>query len=124
MLDRLYSLDEKWLGMTDDARCWLGAVEASKFDAAAAAHEALVDSERLFLAAFRRRAETVADIAVNAAHDFMLLDRNADDEALNLARRALADIATTGAEVAGMDFSAIWAPRMHGRLRDALSGQI
>ena len=22
-LDRLYSLDEKWMGMTDDARCWL-----------------------------------------------------------------------------------------------------
>jgi hypothetical protein len=70
-LDRLYSLDEKWIGMPDDARCWLCNVDSSKFDVVAAAHAALLDSENLFLAVFRRRTETVADIAVLAIHAFM-----------------------------------------------------
>jgi hypothetical protein len=67
-LDRLRSLDERWLAMEDDARCWLGNVDASKFDVAAAAHGALMDSENLFLAVFRRRTETVADISIKAIH--------------------------------------------------------
>jgi hypothetical protein len=119
--DRLYSLDEKWIGMADDARCWLGSVDASKFDVAAAAHAALEDSERLFVAVLRRRTETVADVAVLAIHAFMLLDRGPDDQALGLARRALADIALTTSGLAGMDFSAVGAPGVLGRVRAALA---
>jgi hypothetical protein len=74
--------------MEADARCWLGNVDASKFDVAAAAHAVLMDSENLFLAVFRRRTETVADISIKAIHAFMLLDRGLDEEARDLARRA------------------------------------
>ena len=74
--------------MEADARCWLGNVDASKFDVAAAAHAVLMDSENLFLPVFRRRTETVADISIKAIHAFMLLDRGLDEEARDLARRA------------------------------------
>ena len=86
--DRLRSLDEKWL-VWRLTRCWLGNVDASKFDVAAAAHAVLMDSENLFLAVFRRRTETVADISIKAIHALMLLDRGLDEEARDLARRAL-----------------------------------
>jgi hypothetical protein len=109
--------------MEDNARCWLGNDDASKFDVASAAHAVLMDSENLFLAVFRRRTETVADISIKAIHAFMLLDRGLDEEALDLARRALADIAITAAKVAGMDFSAVGAPGVTGRLRSILSRQ-
>jgi hypothetical protein len=122
-LDRLHSLDEKWQAMTDDARCLLANVDASKFDVAAAAHDALMDSERLFLAVFRRRTETVADIFIKSIHAFMLLDRG-DDDARDLARRALADIALTAAKVAGMDFASAGSPGMAGRMRDTLTGPV
>ena len=46
-----------------------------------------MDSENLFLAVFRRRTETVADISIKAIHAFMLLDRGLDEEARDLARR-------------------------------------
>jgi hypothetical protein len=125
-LDRLHSLDEKWTRMDDDARCWLGNVDASKFDIAAAAHTALVDSENL-LAVFRRRTETVADIfikSIKSIHTFMPLDRGLDEDARDLARRAPADIAHTPAKVAGMDFSAAGSPGMVGRMRDTLTGPV
>ena len=51
----------------------------SKFDIAAAAHALLMESGRLFIAVFRRRTETVADIAVVAGHAFVLLDREVTD---------------------------------------------
>jgi hypothetical protein len=120
-LDRLRSLDDKWAGMADDARCWLGGVEASKFDVVAAAHDALIESEHLFLAVFRRRTETVTDIAVLATHAFTLLDRGEDDGALSLVRRALADIASTGAKMAGLDFSMLGPPGIHTRVRECLA---
>jgi hypothetical protein len=46
-LDRLDTLDERWIGLTDDA--------PGKWDAAAAAQAALHDAERLLLSSFHRR---------------------------------------------------------------------
>jgi hypothetical protein len=53
----------------------------------------------------------------------MLLDHGLDEDARDLARRALADIAITAAKVAGRDFSAVGAPGVTGRLRSTLSRQ-
>jgi hypothetical protein len=113
-LDRLNTLDERWISMADDA--------PGKWDAAAAAHAVLQDSERLLLAVFHRRAETIADVAVVAAHAFTVLDgemRSLEEPSLPLALvlRALADIATTATKSAGLDFSMIGPPDLAGRLR-------
>jgi hypothetical protein len=48
-----------------------------KWDTATTATAVLLESERLLVAVFRRRTETVADVAVKAAHAFTLLDREA-----------------------------------------------
>src|SRR4051794_17588169 len=101
-IDRLDTLDERWISMADDA--------PGKWDAAAAALAVLQESERLSLAIFRRRPETVADVAVAAAHAFALLDREAGEleaPSLPLVLRALANIATTTTKLAGLDFSMI-----------------
>jgi hypothetical protein len=122
-LDRLHSLDEKWLAMADDARCLLANVDASKFEVVAAAHATLVDGENLFLAVFRRRTETVADIFIKSMHAFMLLDRG-DFNAPDMARRALADIALTAAKIAGIDCASAGSPGMAGRMKDTLTGPV
>jgi hypothetical protein len=117
-LDRLDTLDERWIGMADDA--------PGKWDAAAAARDALLDTERLLLSTFHRRTETVGDIAVTAAHAFVLLDRSMHDHegrdpALVLVLRGLADIATTATKAAGLDFSMIGPPCLPAQLRTCLS---
>ena len=114
-LDRLDTLDERWISMADDA---LG-----KRDMAAAAHAVQQDSERLFLAIFHRRTETVADVAVMGARAFVLLDREqeAPGRAVALVLRALADIATTATKATGLDFSMIGPLDLSARLRACLA---
>jgi hypothetical protein len=103
--------------MADDA--------PGKWDTAAAAQAALEDAERLLLSTFQRRTETVGDIAVMAAHAFVVLDRAMDggdeaDTAIESVLRGLADIAVTAAKAAGGDFSMIGAPDLSGRMRARL----
>jgi hypothetical protein len=116
-MDRLDTLDERWTSMADNM--------PGKWDTAAAAQVALEDAERLLLSTFHRRTETVGDIAVMAAHAFVLLDRSHDhegrDPTLVLVLRGLADIATTAAKAAGLDFSMIGPPCLPARLRTCLS---
>jgi hypothetical protein len=117
-MDRLDTLDERWTSMADDA--------PGKWDTAAAAQAALEDAERLLLSTFQRRTETVGDIAVMAAHAFVVLDRavharEEPDPAVELALRGLADIATTAAKAAGLDFSMIGPPCLPARFRTCRS---
>jgi hypothetical protein len=115
-LDRLDTLDERWISMENDA--------PGKWDAAAAARAVLQESERLELAVFRRRPETVSDVAVVAAHAFILLDREIGEletPNLPLVLRALANIATTATKSAGLDFSMIGPPDLPTRLRLCLA---
>jgi len=79
-----------------------------------------LEGEQLLLAVFRRRTETVADIAVTAAHAFTVLDRDPEAPPVALLLRALADIATTATKAAGLDFSMIGPPELAGRLRGCL----
>jgi hypothetical protein len=107
-MDRLDNLDNQWTGMADDAPTEAQAV--------------LLDSQRLLLAVFRRRRETVADVAVMAAHAFAALDREVrgrkhQTAALTLVLRALADLATKATKAAGLDFPMIGPPDLPVRLR-------
>jgi hypothetical protein len=113
-LDRLDTLDERWIDMADDA--------SGKWDAAAAAHAVLQDSERLLLVVFHRRTEMVADVAVMAAHTFAVLDREMRTQEASgcssvLLLWALANIATTATTSAALDFSMIGPPDLPARLR-------
>jgi hypothetical protein len=116
-LGRLYNLDTRWVGMVDGA--------PGKWEAAEAARAMYQESERLLLAVFRRRSDTIGDIAVMAAHAFAVLDRSMcsqemPDRASVLVLRGLADIAATASKAAGVDFSMIGPPGIHTRVRECL----
>ena len=116
-LDRFNSLEERWVLMADDA--------PGKLEAATVAYNIRAESERLFLAVLRRRSESLAGVAVMAAHGLVALDRSGLDSdgsarLIALARRALADIATTTAKAAAVDLSGIGPPTLRGRLRACL----
>ena len=78
-----------------------------KSETAEAAQAVLQDRERLPLTVFHRRPEKVGDIAVTASHAFTVLDREVlaqevPSPAVTLALRALADISTSTAKLAGV----------------------
>ena len=117
--DRLDTLDARWIGMADDA--------PGKWETAEAAQAVLQDSERLLLAVFHRRTETVGDIAVLASHAFTVLHREvleqeAPSAAATSALRALADISATAAKLAGLGFDMIGPPGLGVRVRANLEG--
>ena len=89
------------------------------------------ERHRLFDRVFQRRAETLSDAAVLAAHGFhrvdAMLDTRCDDaaleERLGHVRVAFANILAVTAKAAGLDVCQIGYPTLGRSVRQALGGR-
>ena len=122
-VDRFTALDRQHAALPPDAptepvvRSWMQRADAER--------------HRLFDRVFQRRAETLSDAAVLAAHGFhrvdAMLDTRCDDAALDerlgQVRVAFANILAVTAKAAGLDICQIGYPTLGRSVRQALGGR-
>ena len=122
-VDRFTALDRQHAALPPDAptepvvRSWMQRADAER--------------HRLFDRVFQRRAETLSDAAVLAAHGFHRVDAMLDvhrddaalDERLGQMRVAFANILVVTAKASGIDICQIGYPTLGRAVRQALGGR-